>query len=63
MADVYFVDTSALGKRYIAEIGSLANALRSTRGEPPIILLSSDSELNTAAVAEHLMVDDPNSHP
>lgn len=40
-----------------------ANALRRARGESPIILISSDTELNTAAVAEGLTVDDPNSHP
>lgn len=155
MADVYFVDTSALGKRYIVETGSLwlqsildpttgcqailvrtttvemisaitrrergrslspvdaatartefrvdlqneylimevsealinramllaethalrgydaiqlaaaleAYELRTARGESPVILLSSDTELNAAAAAEGLTADDPNTHP
>jgi predicted nucleic acid-binding protein len=32
-------------------------------GQPAIILVSADAELNTAAAAEGLSVDDPNSHP
>ena len=40
-----------------------ANVLRLMRGESPIILLSSDAELNAAATAEGLTVDNPNSHP
>jgi predicted nucleic acid-binding protein len=34
-----------------------------TGGLGPIILVSADQELNAAAVAEGLLVDDPNSHP
>jgi uncharacterized protein len=33
------------------------------RGEPPVTLVSADVELNTAAAAEGLAVDDPNAHP
>lgn len=40
-----------------------ANGLRVALGEPPIILLSSDTELNAAAVLEGLSFDDPNTHP
>lgn len=32
-------------------------------GMPPITLLSSDLELNSAADSEGLLVDDPNAHP
>ena len=30
---------------------------------PTVTLLSADVELNTAATAEGILVDDPNSHP
>lgn len=36
---------------------------RSALGLSALTLVSADSELNTAARAEGLMVDDPNSHP
>jgi predicted nucleic acid-binding protein len=39
------------------------NTLRTSFGSPPITLLSSDTELNTAAKAEGLACDDPNAHP
>ena len=32
-------------------------------GFGPITLISADRDLNTAAIAEGLTVDDPNSHP
>lgn len=32
-------------------------------GEAPLVFLSSDKRLNAAAVAEGLVVDDPNQHP
>jgi hypothetical protein len=32
-------------------------------GFSPIILVSADRDLNAAATAEGLMVDDPNAHP
>jgi predicted nucleic acid-binding protein len=32
-------------------------------GAPPITLVSADGALNTAALAEGLAVDDPNTHP
>jgi len=32
-------------------------------GATPIILVSADTELNTAALAEGLLVEDPNNHP
>ena len=39
------------------------NAVRTAQGLPPITMLSSDAELNAAAVAEGLTVDNPNAHP
>ena len=39
------------------------NVRRLTRGLPALTLVSSDAELNTAATAEGLMVEDPASHP
>jgi predicted nucleic acid-binding protein len=33
------------------------------RGEPSITLISSDTELNAAAAAEGLTIEDPNTHP
>ena len=39
------------------------NASYRTAGLPPVILLSADAELNVAATAEGLPVDNPNSHP
>lgn len=38
-------------------------AIRDELGLPPSTLVSSDLELNAAAVAEGLLVDDPNGHP
>lgn len=32
-------------------------------GQLPLILLSADQDLNRAAIAEGLLVDDPNQHP
>src|SRR5437763_12105745 len=36
---------------------------RLKRGLTPLTLISADAELNAAAVAEGLPVDDPNAHP
>ena len=36
---------------------------RLKRGLTPLTLISADAELNTAAAAEGLPVDDPNAHP
>ena len=41
----------------------LAAALEVHAQAPPLTLLSADANLNTAAAAEGLLVDDPNSHP
>ena len=41
----------------------LAAVLEIHATDPSITLLSADTELNTAATAEGLLVDDPNSHP
>ena len=39
------------------------NKTRTTLALPPITLTSADRELNAAAAAEGLTVDDPNTHP
>jgi uncharacterized protein len=41
----------------------LAATLHIHRLDPSLTLVSADAELNTAALAEGLTVDDPNSHP
>jgi hypothetical protein len=41
----------------------LAAALAVHATDPSLTLLSADTELNIAATAERLTVDDPNSHP
>jgi len=38
-------------------------ALRRARGLPAIVFVSADNNLNAAATAEGLAVDDPNAHP
>jgi uncharacterized protein len=38
------------------------NAAYVSAGQPSIILISADLDLNTASVAERLNVDDPNTH-
>lgn len=38
-------------------------AVRHIMGLPPLTFVSADSDLNTAAQAEGLIVDDPNAHP
>lgn len=39
------------------------NAFCAASGLPPLTLVSADSELNTAATGEGLLVEDPNSYP
>jgi len=39
------------------------NAFCAVHGLPPLIFVSADSALNTAATSERLLVDDPNAHP
>ncbi len=41
----------------------LVNAQYLAAGLAPVTMLSADSELNAAALAEGLLVDDPSSHP
>ncbi len=41
----------------------LAAALEIHDANPTLTLLSADAELNAAAIAEGVMVDNPNSHP
>ena len=40
-----------------------ANRIYQTAGLGPVTLVSADQELNAAAVAEGLAVEDPNAHP
>lgn len=40
-----------------------ANTIRVAQSLPVLTLISSDLELNAAALAEGLVVDDPNTHP
>ena len=40
-----------------------ANDIRLVAVAPPLILVSADLELNAAAIAEGLTVEDPNAHP
>ncbi len=40
-----------------------ANQKRLQRGLSPLIIVSADSELNTAAQAEGLRVENPNNYP
>ncbi len=37
--------------------------ITATGGGPPLILVSADADLNSAAVMEGLAVEDPNAHP
>jgi hypothetical protein len=59
--DICFLDSSALIKRYVTEIGSawLTNLIEPAGGPK---LICADLALNIAAVAEGLSVDDPNGH-
>jgi predicted nucleic acid-binding protein len=41
----------------------VAHERRQASKLPPLTLLSADGELNTAATAEGLVVEDPNAHP
>ena len=43
--------------------GKEVNRLRVALGLTPVIFVSADKELNAAALAEGLAVDDPNLHP
>lgn len=40
-----------------------AQALCASLGLPPVTLVSADTELNMAALAEGLLVENPNNHP
>ena len=39
------------------------NRIYQTKGSGPVILVSSDRDLNAAATAEGLAVEDPTTHP
>ena len=56
MATAYFVDSSALVKRYVIETGTAwARGITRRRSSTDIYI--------AAATAEGLIVEDPNSHP
>lgn len=71
----YFFDSSALVKRYVRETGTtwVIGILRSPANsiyvaqiaevEVAAVFVSSDIELNAAAAAAGLQVEDPNAHP
>ena len=54
---VAFFDTSALVKRYLLETGRIASNLAA------LLIVSADLELNAAATAEGVAVEDPNAYP
>lgn len=54
---VYFFDSSAVVKRYV-RVNGYCLAL----GMPALALVSADTDLNTAATAEGLTVENPNDH-
>jgi predicted nucleic acid-binding protein len=62
---VMLAETQALRGYDAVQLASAleVNALRLALGETALIFISADAELNAAAVAEGLTVDDPNSHP
>jgi len=71
LSPTLFDDASRLARKhglrgYDAVQLAAAEALdrpRSVRGLSPVTLVSADAELNRAALAERLAVDDPNQHP
>ena len=57
---------ATLARRYALrgyDAVQLAAVLEIHAADPSLTLLSADAELNAAALAEGLTVDDPNSHP
>ena len=58
----YYLDTSALIKRYVAETGSRWPTLAEAALPMPIFL-SADDRLLTVALAEGLPADNPGLHP
>jgi len=55
----YFLDTSAVVKCYV----QLAASLEVRSQVPALTLVSADAALNAAAMAEGLLVENPNTHP
>ena len=64
-------DATTLARKYALrgyDAVQLATALqtnqrRTNSGLPSLTLLSADTDLNTAAVSEGLLIDNPNNHP
>jgi hypothetical protein len=50
----YYLDTSALVKRYVREQGT---------GHPTLTFVSADDDQRQVARAEGLAVENPNAHP
>jgi len=61
----YFVDSSAVAKRYVQEEPvQLAAALELDHiSQGGVVLVWADKDLNAAAAADGLAVEDPNAHP
>jgi hypothetical protein len=53
---IYFLDSSALVKRYAQEQGI-------NQSLPTLTLIAADRDLLAAAASEGLPTDDPNQHP
>ena len=67
VTSIDYFDSSALVKRYLAEMGS-ACALHLNRALleddlPPLILIAADEDLLKAAQAEGLETENPNHYP
>ena len=66
---IFYLDTSALLKRYLQEdavqlaAGLTLNAILLQTQRPPLTFLSADVHLIQAAQNEGLTVDNPNLHP
>lgn len=66
VTDAVIHSAMALARRYALrgyDAVQLATALEVKQSMPSVILVSADVELNAAAMAENLAVEDPNSHP
>jgi uncharacterized protein len=68
----HFLDTSTVVKRYVLETGTpwvqaladpAAGHFLFVARVTDVEMISADAELNAAALAEGMTVDDPNDHP
>jgi uncharacterized protein len=66
MSDALIDHAAALARTYALrgyDAVQLAAALEVWSQIPTMVLISADGDLNTAAIAEGMPVDDPNAHP